>query len=97
MALTIIQTRVLEQIQALANTEVANKATLTRLIGMWANEFPVAPTTAELQTYPDFAHMTQEELVAAAGALSAINTTLGEFNVPTSNVVKLLKIVTQTK
>jgi len=95
MALTIIQTRVLEQIQALANTEVTNKATLTRLIGMWANEFPVAPTTAELQT--DFAHMTQEELVAAAGALSAINTTLGEFNVPTSNVVKLLKIVTQTK
>ena len=96
MPLTIIQTRVIEQIQALANESVSAKEAMTRLIGMYGNEFAVPPTTEQLQEYPEFAHMTQDEFTAAAGALVAINTVLGEFDDANSNVVKLLKICTQT-
>lgn len=93
MALTNIQQNILDQIQQLAERQVEDKATMTRLIGMWGNEFPQLPTLADLQALPGFAHMTPQELSDGAVALLAINTTLGEFNVPTSNVVKLLKIV----
>ena len=96
MALTIIQTRVIEQIQSLANQSVSMKATVTRLVGMFGNEFETPPTTEQLQEYPDFAHMTQAEFTAAALALVAINNVLSEFGDANSNVVKLLKICTQT-
>lgn len=93
MALTSIQQNLLSRIQKLAKSQVDAKAEMTQLIGMYGNEFPTPPTTVDLQSYPPFAHITTAEFVDAAGALVAINTTLGEFNVAASNVVKLLKIV----
>jgi len=93
MALTSIQANILSRIQKLAKQEVEVKSEMVQLIGMWGNEFPTAPTTADLQQFGPFAHITQAELLDAAAALVAINGTLGEFNVATSNVVKLLKIV----
>ena len=91
--LSLIQQNILDQIQQLAERQVDDKAVMTRLIGMWGNEFAQMPTLDDLQAYPGFAHITPQELGDGAAALLAINTTLGEFNVPTSNVVKLLKIV----
>ena len=88
-----IQLNVLDKIQKLALNFVDDRAELTKLIGMWGNEFSVVPETAELQEIPQFAHMTKAELTAAAGALLAVSTALGEFNEANSNVVKLLKIV----
>jgi hypothetical protein len=93
MALTNIQQNVLSRIQALAKSQIDDKAEMTKLIGMYGNEFPSPPSDADLALYPPFAHITSAEFVAGAGALVAINTTLGEFNVAGSNVVKLLKIV----
>jgi len=93
MALSLIQQNVLSRIQTLAAEQVNSKAELLQLIGMYGNEFPSPPIDADLQLYPSLAHVTSAEFVAATVALAAINTTLGEFNVAGSNVVKLLKIV----
>lgn len=93
MALTNIQQNILSRIQKLAQTEIDAKNEATTLIGMWGNEFPQLPTLDDLQAYAPFAHITPQELSDAAAALLAINTPRGEFNVATSNIVKLLKIV----
>ena len=93
MALTNVQQNVLSRIQKLAKTQVDAKSEMVQLIGMWGNEFPTAPATVDLEKFAPFAHITQAELLDAAAALVAINTTLGEYNAATSNVVKLLKIV----
>lgn len=95
MALTDIQQNIIIRIQALALNQVNDKAELMILIGMYGNEFPSPPSTADLQLYPATAHITQQEFTDAAGALVAINTSLGEFSTAGSNVVKLLKIVTR--
>lgn len=97
MALTQIQQNILSRIQKLSQTELDAKNEATALIGMWGNEFGTLPTLADLQAYPPFAHITPTELSDGAGALLAINSTRGEFNVTGSNVVKLLKIVNGAK
>ena len=93
MALNNVQQNVLSRIQKLAKSQVDAKSEMVQLIGMWGNEFPTAPTTADLEKFTPFAHITQAELIDAAAALVAVNATLGEYSVATSNVVKLLKIV----
>lgn len=93
MPLTAIQQNILSEIQQLAQGLVDDKAQMTKLIGMWGNEFPQLPASEDLQALPEFAHISPQELSDAAVALLAINTTLGEFNAPAANVVKLLKIV----
>jgi hypothetical protein len=49
-------------------------------------------TDADLQAYPEFAHVTVQELTAAKNALDAINTAIGEY-VAGSNATKLMRVV----
>ena len=47
---------------------------------------------SDLQSLPEFAHVTVAELTAAKNAIDAINTTIGEYTAGT-NAVKLMRIV----
>ena len=91
--LTNMQQNILSRIQKLAKQEVASKDEATQLIGMWGNEFAVMPTTETIQQYAPFAHVTAQEVIDGASALVSINAERGEYDTPTSNIVKLLRIV----
>jgi hypothetical protein len=93
MALNVVQTNIVSEIQTISSELLSIKGRMTSLVGMYANEGISALTDADYASYPPFAHIIAAELQAAGAALVAINTALGDWT-PTSNVAKLLKIVT---
>lgn len=93
MALTIAQQNVVSEFQMLASDLIKAKYRMIALVQMYVNESIVTVTTEDLQQYPEFAHITASELQDAAGALAAVNTTIGDFGAAT-NAAKLVKIVT---
>jgi hypothetical protein len=92
MALTIAQQNVVSEFQQLSTDLIKAKYRMIALVAMYTNEGIGSVTTPDLQGYPDFAHITAAELQAAGAALSAVNTTLGDFS-GGSNVAALMKIV----
>lgn len=93
MPLTIAQQNLLSVIQQSAERLVREKAVLDQAAARWANEFPQPPTTEDLLALPEFAHVTQGELISAATALVNVKTTLGDWTTPDSAVNALVKIV----
>ncbi len=92
MALTNVQQNIVSELQALAGELLSIKNRLNSLTEMYTNEGIGALTDADFQLYAEFVHITAAELSAAAGALVAVNTALGDFTAG-SNVSKLLKIL----
>lgn len=91
MAMTNVQQNVVSEIQKIAVELISIQARLTTLSTMYTNESIGSLTDADFAQYAPFAHILAAEFTAAAGALVAINTTLGTNS--TSNWAKLLKIV----
>lgn len=92
MALTVVQQNILSQIQKIAEQLGSIQSSMVKLSAMWTNEFQTPPTTDDLKALPEFAHVTQAELVDAATALVAISNVLGTYATSASNINKLAKI-----
>ena len=92
MALQAVQQNLASEIQTLASEIIAIKNRLSVVVAMYAAENMAAIVDADLQSLPEFAHVTVAELTAAKNALDAINTTIGEY-VAGTNAVKLMRIV----
>lgn len=93
MAMTQVQKNVISEMQTMASELLSIKGRMTSLTAMYANEGIAALTDADFAVIAPFAHILAAELQAAGAALVAVNTALGDWT-PTSNVAKLLKIVT---
>ncbi len=91
--MTNVQQNVASEIQKISSELLSIKARLNSITLMYASEGLATLPTEEFAALAEFAHVTAPEFQGAATALGAINTTLGDFT-PTSNVAKLLKIVT---
>lgn len=91
MAMTNVQQNVVSEIQKIASELISIQARLTTISAMYSNESIGSLTDADFAAYEPFKHILASEFAAAAGALVAVNTTLGTNS--TSNWAKLLKIV----
>jgi predicted unusual protein kinase regulating ubiquinone biosynthesis (AarF/ABC1/UbiB family) len=91
MAMTNVQQGIVSELQQIASELISIQSRLTTIASMWTNEGIASLTDADFAALAPFAHVQAAELAAAAGALVAINTTLGSN--ATSNWAKLLKIV----
>ncbi len=87
-----VQQNVASEIQKISSELLSIKARLSSITLMYANEGLAALTTEELAALAELAHVTASEFQSKNAALSEINTALGDYT-PTSNVAKLLKIV----
>lgn len=85
------QQNICTEIQTIASELISIQARLTSISAMYTNEGIGSLVDADFAAYGPFAHIIATEFAGAAGALVAINTTLGSG--PTSNWAKLLKIV----
>ena len=89
--MTNVQQNVVAELQKIAGELISIQGRLTAIAAMYTNEGIGSLTDADFAAYGPFAHIVATEFTAAAGALVAVNTTLGSG--PSSNWAKLLKIV----
>lgn len=89
---TLIQTNTLIEFQKIVEEILKTKNKIGMLTALYTNENIGSLTTDEIQAIPGFEHVTAQELSAAAAALLAINTTLGEYS-GTSNTMRLVRIL----
>ena len=91
MTMTNVQQEIVSELQQIASELISIQARLTTISAMYTNEGIGNLVDADFAALAPFAHIQAAELLAAATALIAINTTLGTN--ATSNWAKLLKIV----
>jgi hypothetical protein len=92
MSTNNVQKNILFEMQQIASQVLIINNRLRALVAMWAAENMTTLEDADLDEFPEFAHVTAQELNAAKNGMDAISTAVGDY-VAGTPATKLLRIV----
>ena len=92
MALTKIQTNIIDRMSDVALLQLRLMEDYTNIVQMYQSEGVANVTVEDIATLPELAHVTPQELTLAKNAMDALVTAMGGY-VVNSNATKLSKIV----